>query len=80
MAEMTCKELVELVTEYFEEALPLGERMRFEEHLGNCRPCRRYLDQMRKTIRTVGRLEENHLSPQMQVTLLGVFRNWKQDS
>ena len=31
--ELTCQELVELVTDYLEGALPAAERARFEAHL-----------------------------------------------
>ena len=54
--EMTCQELVELVTEYLEGALPASDRRRFDEHLAECPHCVAYLDQMRITIRLVGRL------------------------
>jgi anti-sigma factor RsiW len=76
--ELTCKELVELVTDYVEDALPDDERMRFEDHLAGCTGCRRYLEQMRTTIRTVGQLREDDLSPMARADLLAVFRNWKQ--
>ena len=38
-AELTCKELVELVTDYLENRLALPERLRFEEHLALCAGC-----------------------------------------
>jgi len=44
---MTCRELVELVTEYFEGALDEAERERFEEHLAACPGCEHYVEQMR---------------------------------
>ena len=44
--DLTCIELVELVTEYLEGGLGAGERERFEEHLGSCEGCATYLDQM----------------------------------
>jgi anti-sigma factor RsiW len=75
--EMTCQELVELVTEYLEGELPARERERFERHLGECPYCTSYLDQMRITIRTLGRLEEESLSPEAKDALLTAFRDWK---
>jgi predicted anti-sigma-YlaC factor YlaD len=75
--ELTCQELVELVTDYLEMALPEGEMARFEEHLAGCRGCRQYLDQMRTTIRLVGRLREVDLSPPARDELLALFRDWK---
>jgi anti-sigma factor RsiW len=75
--DLTCIELVELVTEYLEGGLSAAERERFEEHLGFCDWCVTYLDQMRQTLTTVGALREDHLSPAMQNTLLEAFRGWK---
>jgi anti-sigma factor RsiW len=54
--EMTCQELVELVTEYLEDALPDPDRRRFDEHIEACPHCVTHIDQMRTTIRIVGRL------------------------
>jgi hypothetical protein len=36
MDDMSCAELVELVTEYFEDRLPAAERERIREHLLLC--------------------------------------------
>lgn len=75
--ELTCQELVELVTDYLEGALPAAERARFEEHLAKCTGCRNYLAQMRMTISSLGRLSEEAIPTQARDDLLGVFRNWK---
>lgn len=76
-AELTCRELVELVTDYFERALPPPEQARFDEHLMACAPCQAHLDQMRGTIDLVGRLTEASLSPDAERDLLQAFRDWK---
>lgn len=75
--ELTCHELVELVTEYLEGAMLPPERARLEIHLSNCRPCRHYLDQMRKTIDVVGAIPEETVTPEAREDLLAVFRAWK---
>ena len=54
--DLTCAELVELVSDYLEGALTGGERERFEEHLTICEGCGNYLGQMRTTIALTGRL------------------------
>ncbi len=74
---LTCKELVELVTDYLEGVLSSEDKVRFETHLANCNGCTANLQQMRKTIQTVGNLQENILSPQAKENLLRLFRNWK---
>ena len=75
--ELTCKELVELVTEYFEETLPAAQRARFEQHLTRCDGCTTYLQQMRQTIRMLGRLTEESIASQARQELLQIFRDWK---
>ena len=70
---MTCKELVDLITEYLEGALSVSDRLRFEQHLDRCSPCRVYLEQIRQTIRAVGRLSEESI-PDDAKTLLQIGR------
>lgn len=74
---LTCKELVQLVTDYFEDALSPGERLRFEQHVTICPPCRAYLAQMRHTLRIAGRLSEEDVSPEAERALREAFRSWK---
>jgi anti-sigma factor RsiW len=74
--EMACRELVELVTEYLEDQLSPVDRARFEAHLADCEACRIYLEQFRQTIRVLGRLPEESLSPGARETLLAAFRGW----
>ena len=76
---MVCKELVELVTEYLEGTLPPADQRRFEDHLKDCPYCVTYLDQMRQTIRTLGRLTEEDLSEDAKQDLLRIFRDWKEE-
>lgn len=75
--ELTCQDLVELVTDYFEGALPSTDRARFETHLAKCQGCTTYLEQMKQTIWTVGHLTERDVSPPARVTLLRIFQDWK---
>jgi anti-sigma factor RsiW len=75
--EMSCRDLVELVTEYLEGTLPAADRFRFEDHLGMCPPCQTYLDQLRLTLRAVGSLPRESISDDAKQALLHVFRDWK---
>ena len=77
--EMTCQELVELVTNYFEGALPPRDRARFERHIAGCTYCTAYVEQMRITVRTLGRLPEESLEPELRDALLEHFRDWKSE-
>jgi anti-sigma factor RsiW len=75
--ELTCQELVELVTDYLEGALTPAERARFESHLAGCRGCRAYLAQARRTIDLSGRLTEEDVPAETRERLLRAFRTWK---
>jgi predicted anti-sigma-YlaC factor YlaD len=76
--ELTCKELVELVTEYLENALTSVDRARFEAHIAVCAGCRTYLDQMKTTIHSLGYLPEESMSSEARDQLLTAFRQWKE--
>jgi len=75
--ELTCQELVELVTDYLEEKLSPTEQARFEAHLSGCSGCRNYVEQMRSTVQMVGKLSEDHLAPESREELLQLFHHWK---
>ena len=76
--ELSCKELVELVTAYFDNALSDADRQQFEAHLQCCDGCRTYLAQMRQTVALVGTLTEESVDPHTKPELLRLFRAWKQ--
>jgi anti-sigma factor RsiW len=75
--DLTCAELVELVTEYLDDALPDHELTRFEEHLVFCSPCVTHLEQMRRTIAATEHLAEEDLAPDGTGELLSAFRDWR---
>jgi anti-sigma factor RsiW len=74
---ITCQELVELVTDYLEGALPARDRRRFEGHIAGCPHCTAYVEQMQITIRTLGRIEPESISAEAREDLLEAFRDWK---
>lgn len=73
---LTCREMVELVTAYLEDALAADDRKRFETHIAACDACTAYLDQMRLTLRTLGRLEPESIPPEAVRELTEAFRAW----
>ena len=75
--QLSCREFVELVTDYLEGALPEEERLRFEDHISRCDGCRAYLEQIRQTVAVTGRLTVDLLSPEAERTLLDAFRDWR---
>lgn len=78
--DLSCAELVELVNDYIENALPDAERVRFEQHLEVCAGCRNYLEQMTTTIGLTGRLRIADLSPEARSNLIAAFRGYRSGS
>jgi anti-sigma factor RsiW len=74
-AELSCAEVVELVTDYLEGRLSPEERRRFDEHVTGCDGCVAYLEQMRATIATAGRLRATDFPPELEERLLRSFRD-----
>lgn len=72
--ELTCRELVELVTDYLEDALAPAERTRLELHLAVCPGCTEHLRRLRATLRAAGRLSEGSLTGEAREPLLRAFR------
>ena len=56
--EVTCQQLVELITDYFEGTLAPRTISQIEEHLVMCDWCVTYLEQMQLTIRALRDLQE----------------------
>lgn len=78
--DLSCKEVVELVTDYLEDRLPAPQRRRFDQHLKGCDPCVVYIEQMRQTIAAVGRLSEESIPKPALEKLRDQFRRWKSTS
>ena len=77
--EIPCQQVVEMISDYLEDALPVRARRRLEHHLAGCPHCSAYLEQMRATLRLTGRLVPEDLSPQMQREFSEVYRRWRDD-
>jgi hypothetical protein len=52
--EISCREVIEEISNYIEDDLEQGLRERITEHLKNCRHCTAVLDGTRNVIRLVG--------------------------
>lgn len=74
---LTCRELTEVITDYLEGRMSFMDRLRFRAHVGMCRNCRAYLDQMKHTVHTLGGLPPEAVPPEVQAELLARFRDWK---
>jgi anti-sigma factor RsiW len=80
LPEMPCQELVGVITDYLEGALPERDRIRFEEHLEVCGKCREYMVQFERTIAAVGVVREQDLDPEVRAGLMEAFRGWSRSN
>jgi anti-sigma factor RsiW len=76
--EMSCRELVDVITDYLEGTMDAADRARFEAHLQECPYCVNYLDQMRETIGALGGLSEESIGSEARSELLEAFRGWRE--
>ena len=74
---VSCSEVVELVTDYLERSLPPDQTALVEQHLNFCEGCLRYVDQIRTTVDTLGRIEPDEVPPLIRSQLLAAFRDWR---
>jgi predicted anti-sigma-YlaC factor YlaD len=72
--ELSCQEVVEILNDCLEGAMPAADRARIEQHLAECEGCDNYLEQLRTTIRLTGSLTEQSIPPGVMASLLRVFR------
>jgi predicted anti-sigma-YlaC factor YlaD len=77
--ELNCQEVVELVTDYLEQALLPEKQAQFEEHIEMCPGCDTYLEQVQQTIMMLRKLSEQQTFPETKQDLVEIFRNWKHD-
>jgi anti-sigma factor RsiW len=76
--EFKCLEMIEVVTNYLDDALPPDERERFERHLSYCAGCSTYVEQMRETIRQTGEVpRDESLPPALREGIVAQFRTWR---
>ena len=74
---VSCRQVVELVSDYLERALPADEAALFEQHLNFCDGCVFYVDQIRRTVAAVGHIREEDVPDETREKLLTAFREWK---
>ena len=75
---LSCAQVVQLVTDYVEGQLDSADRLRFEEHVAICPPCRGFLSQMRVTRRVVGSVPVEPVTPALAQALVDAFDDWSQ--
>ena len=75
--DLVCRQVVELVNDYLENVLPRAERRRFEHHLAGCPDCTTYLEQIRVTVATIGRLTPADFTPEISQKFTELYRAWR---
>jgi anti-sigma factor RsiW len=76
LPDLTCQQVVELITSYLEDALDEPERASVVEHLRACADCSTYLEQMRQTAVWLSQLSSNGLTAEVKNDLVVRFREW----
>jgi anti-sigma factor RsiW len=74
---MTCRQVVQLLTDYLDGALSASDRARVEEHLAGCDACTAFLAQLRTTGRVTAELAAVEVPPALKAELLKAFRGWR---
>jgi anti-sigma factor RsiW len=74
---LTCREVVELLSDYLEDGLAPSERARVVAHLQTCPQCMAYLAQLQTTICALGRLRQEDIPAPVRDRLIAVFRAWR---
>ena len=74
---LSCREIVELVTDYLEGDLDADTTTALEAHLDLCPGCGRYVEQIRETVTTLGNISSDNLSTEAQAGLLEAFRAFR---
>ena len=77
MHVLSCREIVELVTDYLEGDLDADTTTALEAHLHLCPGCGRYVEQIRETITTLGKVSSDTLSSEARAGLLEAFREFR---
>ena len=80
--DLSCRQVVGLITDYLDDALSPADREQLEEHLAECDGCATVLEQFRVTVELTGHLEPDdvdQLGEPTRADLLGVFRRWAAD-
>ena len=74
--DLVCREVVELLNSYLDDALPADVLAAVEAHLAGCDGCTMVLEEFRQTIAMTGMLTEDQVTPAQRETLLAAFRGW----
>lgn len=72
--EVRCREVVEVLTDYLEGALPVEDRVALEQHLLTCVGCTNFLAQLRTSIALTGALDQEEVPPALMDAVLLLYQ------
>lgn len=73
----TCREVVELVTEYLDGAMRPEDRTTLELHLNFCDGCATFLEQIRTSAALAGSVTPDQIPDDVAEALRTAFREWR---
>jgi anti-sigma factor RsiW len=73
--ELSCREFVEVVTDYLEGDLPPEARRAVDAHIAECGGCDAYLAQMRLAITAIGKLTDEGIEADALDRMVTMLRN-----
>ena len=74
--DLVCREVVELISGYLDDALPADVRAAVDAHLAGCDGCTMVLEEFRQTIALTGMLTEEQVTPAQRDILLAALHGW----
>lgn len=76
--DVACRDLVERITDLFEGRLSPAEQAAIDRHLGECPGCVSAIEQFRRTVEAIGRLQDDDvraLDPDVVESLARALRD-----
>lgn len=78
--DLVCRQVITLLTDYIDDALPPPTRERLEAHLAVCPHCTEYLAQLRATIRAAQLIDVDAIDEATKNDLVDLYRRWRAES
>ena len=72
--DLVCVEVVELVTDYLEGALPDAQAQRLERHLDTCPGCTEYLEQLRAVAGSLRGVTDESFPAELRNSVIADFK------
>jgi anti-sigma factor RsiW len=77
--DITCRQVVGLVTDYLDGNLTPGEHALFEAHLSECEDCTEHVKQIQVTVAIAGSLRDEDVDSLAREDLVNLYRRWRTD-